>query len=143
MIEEVNMRGISLLLLGAALVSCTTGPPAPTRTAERENRLQELVAGKVAGAPQSCIPTINTHSNDMTIIDDRTVVFKANGGRVYVNHLGPGCDNLGMGNALITKQSAASSLCRGDIAEVQNLTAHINVGSCTFGEFVPYSRPGA
>lgn len=137
------MRSIPLLLLGASLVSCTTASPAPTRTAEKENRLQQLIAGKVAGTPQSCIPTISTRSGDMVVIDDQTLAFKAAGGRVYVNHLGAGCDNIGMGNSLVTKQSAASSLCRGDIAQLQNLSSGANVGSCTFGDFVPYSPAGA
>jgi len=137
------MRSIPLLLLGASLVSCTTAPPAPTRTAEKENRLQQLIAGKVAGTPQSCIPTISTRSGDMVVIDDQTLAFKAAGGRVYVNRLGTGCDNIGMGNSLVTKQSAASSLCRGDIAQLQNLSSGANVGSCTIGDFVPYSPAGA
>jgi hypothetical protein len=137
------MRSIPLLLLGAMLVSCTTAPPASTRTAEGEGKLQQLVAGKVAGPPQSCVPTITTHGNDMVIIDDQTVAFKAAGGRVYVGHLGPGCDNIGLGNSLVTRQSAASSLCHGDIAQLQNLTTGISVGSCTFTDFVPYSPAGA
>jgi hypothetical protein len=141
--EEVKMRGISLVLLGAMIGSCTTTAPVPTRTAQRERQYEQLIAGKVAGPAQACIPTITSHSNDMVIIDDRTVAFKAAGGRVYVNHLGPGCDNIGMGNSLVTRQSAASSLCRGDIAQVQNLTAGITVGSCTFGDFRPYSPGGA
>lgn len=140
--EEIMMRGISLLLLGAFLVSCTTAPPPPSGTAERENRLQQLVAGKLAGTPQSCIPTITSHTNDMVVVDDQTLVFKAGGGRVYVNHLSPGCDHIGLGNSLITKQSSASSLCRGDIAQLQNLTAGTAVGSCVLGDFVPYAPAG-
>ena len=137
------MRSIPLLLLGATLVSCTTAPPSPTRTADREDRLQRLIAGKVAGPPQSCIPNITTRGNNMVVIDDQTVAFRATGGRVYVGHLGAGCDNIGMGNSLVTRQSAASSLCRGDIAQLQNLSSGANVGSCTFQEFIPYSPSGA
>ena len=136
------MRSIPLLLLGATLLSCTTAPPSSTRTAEREDRLQRLIAGKVAGAPQSCIPNITTRGNNMVVIDDQTVAFRATGGRVYVGRLGAGCDNIGMGNSLVTRQSAASSLCRGDIAQLQNLSSRANVGSCTFQDFTPYSPAG-
>ena len=47
------MRGISLLLLGATLASCTTAPPDQTRSAKSEARYQELIAGKVARRARS------------------------------------------------------------------------------------------
>jgi hypothetical protein len=133
------MRGISLLLLGATLASCTMAPQ-PTRSARGEQQFQDLVTGKVAGPVQGCLPLRPT-GGDMVVIDDETVAFKSGAGRVYLNHLSPGCTGVGLGNALITKQTG-SSLCRGDIAQVQNLTSGITVGSCTFGDFVPYTRPG-
>jgi hypothetical protein len=133
------VRSIPLLLIGACLASCMTAPPSQTGTAQNEGRLHRLIAGKVAGTPQSCIPNITTRGNTMVVIDDQTVAFKATGGRVYVGHLGAGCDNIGMGNSLVTRQSAASSLCRGDIAQLQNLSSGATVGSCTFQEFIPYS----
>ena len=133
------MRGISLLLLGATLASCTATPE-PARSARGEQQFQHLITGKVAGAAQACLP-MRPNWGDMVVLDDQTVAFKGGGGRVYVNHLSPGCTGVGLGNALVTKQPG-SSLCRGDIATVENLQSRITVGSCTFGEFVPYSRPG-
>ncbi len=135
------MRGILLLLLGATVVSCTTAPPDATASARSAQRYQELIAGKVAGPAQGCLPLLPTRG-DMIVIDDQTVAFKGGAGRVYVSHLSPGCSEVGLGNALITKQTG-SSLCSGDIARVQNLMSGITVGSCTFGEFVPYTRSGA
>jgi hypothetical protein len=132
------MRSMSLLLLTAALGSCATGPQ-PGRTAEAQAHLNNLLAGKVAARPISCLPHYN--ANDMVVIDDGTVVFK-NGRTVYRNDFeGGSCPNLGQGNfALITK-TPSSGLCRGDIAEVRDLSAGITVGSCVFGDFVPYSPP--
>jgi hypothetical protein len=140
------MRGISLLLLGAALASCTTAPPDPTRSARSEQRFQELVGGKVAQAPLNCLPSY-FNANDMTVIDDDTIVFRrgSSSGPVYVAHMRGPCTGLGGPgpNALVTRQVGASGLCSGDIATVQDTMAHITVGSCSFGEFVPYVRPGA
>src|SRR5215212_3842375 len=136
----MKVRSISLLLLGAALVSCTTAPE-PTRSAKNEQQFQQLVSGKVAGPAQGCMPLRPRTGDDMVVIDGETVAFKGVGGQVYVNHLGPGCNDVGLGNALVTKQTG-SSLCRGDIAQVQNLTSGITVGSCTLGDFVPYTRAG-
>lgn len=140
------MRGIPLLLLGATLVSCTAAPPEPTRSAKNQQRYQELIAGKVAGAPMNCLPSYLTADN-MTVIDDSTIAFSRGGtsGPVYIAHMRSPCSGLsGPGpNALVTRQVGASGLCSGDIGTVQDTMAHITVGSCSFGEFVPYVRPGA
>ena len=136
------MRIISLLVLGVALASCTTAPPSPTSNVRAEAELQKLIGGRVAGPAQACLPLLPTRG-DMVVIDDETVVFKGGrGGSIYVNHLSPGCTGVGLGNALVTKQTG-SSLCAGDIATVQNLSSGIQVGNCTIGEFVPYTKTGA
>ena len=40
------MRGISLLLLGATLASCTAAPPQPMRSARAQAQYSQLLAGK-------------------------------------------------------------------------------------------------
>ena len=133
------MRGISLLLAGAALGACSAGPQ-PGRSAQAESHFQQLVAGKVAGKPASCLPFYR--SNDMVVIDDQTVAFREGGRRVWVTNLVSGCSNLGSGHyALVTRTVGGTGLCRGDIAQVADLTNGITVGSCVFGDFVPYTRP--
>jgi hypothetical protein len=139
---EAKMRGISLLLIGAALASCATAPPQPTRTAKAQQQYDQLLAGKVAGAPQSCLAPYR--SNDMVKIDDNTIAFKDGTSRVYINHMQGGCSNLSGGPyALVTKSFGGSGLCRGDIAQVVDTLNHMAVGSCVFGDFVPYTRRGA
>lgn len=138
------MRGISLLLLGAMVASCTTAPPQPTRSAKNQQRYEQLIAGKVAQPPVNCLPHYN--ASDMVVIDDSTIVFghSVGTGTVYVAHMRGPCSGLaGPGpNALITRQTGTANLCQGDIAQVQDTMAHITVGSCSFGEFVPYVKPG-
>lgn len=139
------MRGIPLLLLGAVLASCTTQPPEPSRSAKNQARYEQLIAGKVAGAPLNCLPSYLS-ANNMTVIDDSTIAFDRGGmsGPVYIAHMRSPCTGLsGAGpNALVTRQVGASGLCSGDIGTVQDTMAHITVGSCSFGDFVPYARPG-
>ena len=135
------MRGISLLVIGAALTSCMTGPPQPPmRTAEKQHQYEQLLAGKVAGPPQSCLSSY--HNDDMVVIDESTVAFRQGSSRVYVNHMQGGCNNLGGNYALVTRQFGSSQLCRGDIGQVVDLTNHFTIGSCVFGDFIPYTRPG-
>lgn len=134
------MRGISLLLVGATVASCATPPPDPTVAARAQREFQQLVAGRVAGPPLSCMPTFA--SRDMTVIDDGTIAFRT-GGRVYVAHMQNGCTNLRGPYSLVTRQVGSNSLCRGDIADVVDLRNRFTVGSCVFGDFTPYDRTGS
>ena len=133
------MRGFALLLVGASLASCA-GAPQPGRSAKAEAHFQKLLAGKVAGQPLSCLPSYR--QTDMVVIDDQTIAFRDGSRRVWVTNLRNSCSNLGSGHyALVTKQFGGSGVCRGDIAEVADLTSGITVGSCVFGDFTPYMKP--
>lgn len=135
------MRNLSLVLIIAALAACTTAPQPETRSARAEARLQELLAGKVAGQPLSCLP--NYRSDDMIVIDDNTVLFRHSSNLVYRSDLQGACSNLGSGHyALLTQRGGGTGLCRGEIAQVVDVQNNITVGTCSFGDFVPYSRTG-
>ncbi len=137
------MRLISVLMAGAVLASCTTGPPAPTyRAAEKQREFQMLLAGKAAQAPISCLP--HYRSGDMRVIDEETIAFRDGSKRTYVAHMEGGCNGLGSGHyALVTKQIGSADLCRGDIGQVVDTLNGMTVGSCVFVDFVPYVAPGA
>jgi hypothetical protein len=135
------MRGITLLVAGAALTSCTTAPPDPMRTAQAQQQYEQLIAGKVAGAPISCLPSYR--ANDMVKIDDQTIAFRDGRSRVYVAHMRGSCTNLTSSPyALVTRSFTSFGLCNGDIARVVDTGSHVTVGSCAFGDFIPYTRPG-
>lgn len=134
------MRRIALLLLATGLASCTTAPPSPTRVARSQAELQSLIAGKVAEKPVSCLPSYN--ANDMVVVDENTIAFRSGASRVYIARMNGPCSNLGgAGYALLTRNTGGLSLCRGEIAQVIDTSSHIPVGSCSFGDFVPYVRP--
>lgn len=135
------MRALSLLLIGAALGSCTTAPEPAQRSAEKERQLQTLLAGKTAAPPISCLPNYN--SNDMQIIDGRNVAFRLGSQTVYLMHLSDGCRLLGTGNyALLARQFGGMGYCRGDILRVFDTLTRATVGSCGIDEIVPYTRSG-
>ena len=134
------MRGNSLLLIAAALGSCSTAPQPTMRSPSGQRAYETLLAGKVAGKPVSCLPNYN--ANDMSTIDGETVAFRVGTGTVYIAHLGAGCSLLGSGNyALLTKQFGGMGLCTGDIAQVFDTMNRITVGSCVIGPITPYTRP--
>ena len=138
------MRPIALLLLGTGLLSCTTAPPSPSRAARSAAQLQSLIAGKTAQAPLSCLPSYSAAS-DMVVIDENTVAFRSGPSRVYVAHMNGPCSNLdGAGNyALLTKPVGGTGLCRGEIAQVIDTSTRLTVGTCSFGDFIPYVRTGS
>jgi hypothetical protein len=136
------MRLISVLIAGSVLASCSTAPPQPSRTAQGQRELQQLLVGKVAQRPISCLP--HYRSGDMRVIDDDTIAFRDGSSRTYVAHMQGGCTNLSRGGyALVTKQFGSAELCRGDIGRVVDTLNGFTIGSCVFGDFVPYVRPGA
>ena len=136
------MRMISMLLASGLLASCTTAPQPTARAADKQAELQQLLAGKVAQKPISCLP--HYQSGDMRVIDEDTVAFRDGTRRTFVAHLNGGCSNLGSGgSALVTHQFGSADLCRGDIARVVDTLNGFTVGSCSFGDFVPYVKPAA
>jgi hypothetical protein len=136
------MRVISILMAGAVLASCSAAyGPGPVRTAEKQREYQQLLMGKVAQTPISCLP--HYRSGDMRTIDEETILFRDGSRRVYVAHMQGGCSGLGRGStALVTRQFGSADLCRGDIAQVVDTLNRFPVGSCVFGDFVPYVAPG-
>ena len=135
---EATMR---ILILGAAalgLCACTTATVPTQRSAKAQATYDRLLAGKVAGSAERCLPTYN--SEDMTVIDENTILFR-NGRTVYVNQPLGGCSQADrIGSSLVTRLHGAAQLCRGDIATVVDHSTGAMMGSCAFGDFVPY-RP--
>ena len=134
------MRSVSLLLVGATLVGCSTYPPAP-RAPHAEAHLQTMLAGKVAGAPVRCVPPYA--ADNMVVIDDSTILFREGSRRVWRNDLeGGACHGLRNGGTLVTRREVgSSSLCRGDISHVLSSGGMIT-SSCVMGDFVPYTMAG-
>ena len=119
------------------LCACATASEPAQRSASAQRQYDNLLAGKVAGKAEKCLPTYR--SNDMTIIDDDTILFR-DGRTVYVNHPLGGCNNLSQsGRALVTR-NVGPQLCRGDLATVVDNTSGMSLGACSLGDFVPYRK---
>lgn len=135
------MRLISIATGAAILASCTTAPELPSRTAQSQREYEQLLAGKVAQPTVSCIAPYR--ANDMRVIDDSTIAFRNGARQTYVTHMVGACNGLANGHtALVTRKFGGADTCRGDLAQVVDLSSHMTVGSCAFGDFTPYVRPG-
>lgn len=133
---------LAAAITALALASCAY--PAPMdgrRTLEAQQTLDRYLVGKVAGTPQSCLP--NYRTNDMVVVDEHTVLFRDGSRRVWRTEIPGGCNGLGrMGTAMVTQSFGGSGLCEGEIVRIVDTSGGgFMVGSCTFGEFVPYVAP--
>lgn len=106
-----------------------------TRDRSPEARYQKLIAGKIAGEPQTCIDTRFTRPQLSAY--GTKLVYRVSNKLVYVSETGGGCHNVERGDTLVTRQFQ-TRLCRGDIAQTVDLPARVPTGSCALGPFIPY-----
>ena len=119
------------------LCACATASEPAQRSAKAQSTYDRMLSGKVAGKAEKCLPTYR--SNDMTIIDDDTILFR-DGRTTYVNHPLGGCQSLSRSGSALVTRNIGPQLCRGDLATVVDNTSGMTLGACSLGDFVPY-RP--
>ena len=100
-------------------------------------RLDRELAGLRPGRPQDCVQ--QTELRDMTSYGD-TLVYRGPGSVRYVNRTSGGC-SPDRNDAYLVTSTPTGQLCRGDIARAVSRTSNFPIGSCSYGVFVPYSRP--
>jgi|KBSMisStaDraftv2_1062788.scaffolds.fasta_scaffold10890_3 hypothetical protein len=135
----------SLIILAASAVmaGCTQAPPPGQGAAAADTRLEALIAGKVAGPPVSCLPSIY-NSTVKQEITSTAIAFVASPGLVYVNDVrGSGCEGTNGPMDSLVRKSHGSDLCSGDIVEIRDLQANTSHGSCSLSAFVPYQTAGS
>ena len=124
-------------LIPLVLISTAATAAAPPAGAPQE-RLDRAIAGKVAGAPISCISLPRAGSSE--IIDETAIIYRQSRSRLVVNRIPGGCPGLTRNRAFATR-TPGTRLCRGDIITVFDPRAQIPYGSCALGDFVPYEAP--
>lgn len=137
------MRSLIITALSAAtLAGCMMGATQPfERSVQAQQTLDRYLAGKTAGQPQTCLPSYR--SNDMVIVDERTILFRDGANRYWRTDIQGGCIGLGRpSTALVTRSFGGTGLCRGEIAQIVDTSTGMTVGSCSLGDFVPYVGPG-
>jgi hypothetical protein len=101
--------------------------------------LDKELTGKVAGKPMNCLSDMR---NSSTIrVSDDILLYRVSGKLVYRNDLRGGCPGLARDDDVMVIEKYGSQTCRGDIFYLVDRVSGIRGPSCTFGEFVPYSKP--
>jgi hypothetical protein len=124
-----------LLVAGSAALSADNGYRAK-QEAKDQAELTKALAGLTPGKPTSCIE--QRRITDTQRIGD-TILYKYSRREVYRADTNGGCFGLRRGDAIISR-TPSNQLCSGDILTTVDLVSHINSGSCTIHEFVPYRR---
>jgi len=131
---ESIMRKSALLIALAAAATASVAAAAPQHK-HGEEALQELLKGRVAGKPVSCVSLPQLGSSE--IIDGTAIVYRS-GSRLYVNRTrDPGA--LRSDDILLTR-SFGGQLCSIDTVHLLDRGSHMTRGFATLAEFVPYER---
>ncbi len=107
-------------------------------TEKQQTKLDMRLDGRTAGEARSCINM--NDQRDMTVISDDILIFGShrNAKTVYVNKPYGGCRNADRN--ILSYRRPTSSLCRGDGIQLIDNSTGMSMGSCAFGEFVPYTK---
>lgn len=131
----------ALVLASLVLAGCT--PTAAevargdARAATDARRVDAALAGLTPGTPTSCLSGIDRRDAKTRTIGS-TVLYSVSRNRVFRNDMGGNC-NLS-GDPILVTATPSDNLCRGDIVQLIDRTSRFPMGSCAYGDFVPYTR---
>lgn len=120
------------LTIGSAVPGATPQSAAEQR---HQDQIARALAGLTPGKPVHCIS-----QRDVTSLKayGDTIVYTLGRNKKWVNNTGGGCTRLD--DDIIVSRTTMSQYCRGDIIETHDRTGGMMTGSCSLGEFVPYSK---
>ena len=133
------MRKLLLTIPAAMLLAAPAMSEEKIELTEKQQiMLDKRLEGRTAGEAKSCIS--GNDQRNMTVISDDILLFSSsrNAKTIYVNKPYGGCHNADR-NILVYRRSSAA-LCRGEIVQLVDNLSGMTMGSCAFGDFVPYTK---
>ncbi len=97
---------------------------------------ERLLAGKVAGDPVSCISAFDAVRP--VDLPGGGVAYHRSNSEAYVQDFGGTCDIRSSADVYLVRTSTMTQLCRGDIAQAVSRLNNFPIGSCVYGDFIPY-----
>ena len=130
------MRKImAALALSALALGGVTAAEAKERKSGDE-KLAELIDGRVAGDPKSCISTLR--SDGLRVIDNTAIVYEA-GDTVWVNRTAHP-EDLDRNDVLVINRFSGSQLCKLDQVTTIDQGSGFFTGVVFLQDFVPYTK---
>lgn len=130
------MRKCLAALALVAVAATTVTMPASAARKSGEEQLAQLIEGRIAGQPTSCV---NMRLNEnLTIIDKTALVYKQ-GNRLWVNRTARP-ETLDEDDILVIRKFGTSNLCRNDTITTLDRSSRMFNGVVFLEDFVPYER---
>ena len=126
------MRSVWIAIAASGLIGAVA-PAAP-----RKDALADALAGRVAGQPVECVE--KSRLDGPQIIDEKTLIYRESGRRIWRNDLIGPCPGLRPMDTLIV-DIYGSQLCRNDHFRALEPGTHIPGAYCRLGLFTPYDKP--
>ncbi|ATC23818.1 hypothetical protein [Caulobacter vibrioides] len=124
---------VAMLALSVAGAASAANPKPPP-----EQVLAKMLDGRTAGAPVNCIDSRGVETVD--IVDKTAIVYRLQGGRLYVNRPRVGAESLRRDQVLVTR-TVGTRLCSFDPVNLLESGARFDAGFVSLGAFTPYDRP--
>jgi hypothetical protein len=132
------MNAITPLIAAAVLLAAGATALAadkPSRAEKNEARLTELLKGRTAGTPVSCIPAFQ--ANELEVFDGVAMVY-GRGQTLYVARPS-NPQSLRWDDVVVIKRSG-SQLCHTDIIRTVDRMSGFTTGVLFLDKFVPYKK---
>jgi len=132
------MNTLKPLITAAVLLLCGATAPAadrPSRAEKNEARLAELLKGRVAGEPVSCIPAFQ--ANKLEVIDGVGLVY-GSGDTIYVAR--PTDPKMLRWTDIVVINRFGDQVCNTDVIRTVDRMSGFTTGALFLDKFVPYKK---
>lgn len=130
------MRNITATIAISALALAGIASVAAKERLTGEQQLAELLDGRVAGEPQSCIST--NRVNDLQVIEKTALVYRDRD-ILWVNRTAfP--DNLNRNDVMVINRTSGMQLCKLDRITLTDRDGGFFTGAVFLRDFVPYRK---
>jgi hypothetical protein len=126
-------------LLVAALCATTTSASEQRAGRSGQAKLQRALKGLSPGAAQRCLS--RDRVTELRGFEGE-ILYVGGRNRVWRNHTVGHCNGLARGDIIVTN-TIGRDYCSGDIVQTRERTGGALTGSCSLGEFVPYTKGGS
>lgn len=118
------------LTVGATAMAQDSAPMSPA--------LAKALEGRVPGKPENCI--WNSRGTSPDIVDDRNILYRQSGARIWRNELADKCTPM-RDNDYLVIESYGDQICKFDRFRVVNRNSGAPSAYCILGSFTPYDKP--